>query len=57
MDRQIVAIAKVRNAERIYTTDADVATLARESGIAAIGLTELPFPPAEESKLPFEGDH
>ena len=56
VDRQIVAIAKVRNAERIYTTDTDVASLAKESGIIAIGLADLPLPPAEESKLPFEGD-
>lgn len=55
VDRQIVAIAKVRNAERIYTTDGDVAALAKESGITPVGLTDLPLPPEEESKLPFEG--
>lgn len=56
VDRQIVAIAKVRNAERIYTTDGDVAALAKESGIAAVGPTDLPLPPEEESKLPFDGE-
>jgi len=56
VDRQIVAIAKVRNAERIYTTDGDVAALAKESGIAAVGLTDLPLPPEEETKLPFDGE-
>ena len=56
VDRQIVAIAKVRNAERIYTTDADVAALAKESGIVAVGLADLPLPPEEESQLPFDGE-
>ena len=56
VDRQIVAIAKVRNAERIYTTDGDVAELARESGITAVGLADLPLPPEEETQLPFDGE-
>ena len=53
VDRQIVAIAKVRNVERIYTTDGDVAELAKESGITAIGIADLSLPPEEETKLPF----
>ena len=56
VDRQIVAIAKVRNAERIYTTDGDVAALAKESGITAVSITDLPLPPEEESRLPFDGE-
>jgi hypothetical protein len=56
VDRQIVAIAKVRNAERIYTTDAAVAAFAKESGIVAVGLADLPLPPEQESQLPFDGE-
>jgi monoamine oxidase len=43
-DRQIVAIAKVTQANAIYSDDADVRTIAAAEGIAVIGLAELPLP-------------
>ena len=46
VDRQIVAIARVAGAGRIYTTDSGVATLARESGIIPVHVADLPLPPS-----------
>lgn len=44
-DRQIIAIAKSRNAQYIYTDDEKLASCARVNGIAAIMTWELPLPP------------
>lgn len=51
-DRQIVAIAKVVNASRIYTEDDDVKRYAATAGIPASSINELPLPPdAKQAKL------
>jgi predicted nucleic acid-binding protein len=44
VDRQVVAIAKSRNASVIYSTDSDIATLARESGLPVCHLAEIAIP-------------
>lgn len=44
IDRQIVAIAKVRGATVVYSTDSDIATLARESGLQVRHVADLPIP-------------
>lgn len=43
-DRQVIAIAKSRGAERIYTDDNGLAECARKNGIAAVMTWELPVP-------------
>jgi predicted nucleic acid-binding protein len=49
-DRQIVAIAKVKQASAIYSDDADVEKLAKKAGIPVVKLSELPLPPEETKK-------
>jgi hypothetical protein len=49
-DRQIVAIAKVVGATEIYSDDGDIATLAKQANIEAIGLADLPLP-AEDAQF------
>ncbi len=44
-DRQIIAIARVTGATTIYTNDDQLARHAKESGITAIRLDDLPEPP------------
>jgi hypothetical protein len=44
-DRQIVAIAKVSNADTIYSDDGDIAGIAAAANIKVIGLADLPLPP------------
>ena len=46
-DRQIIAIAKSRRADRIYTDDGKLAGRARLNGIAAVMTWEIPLPPSE----------
>jgi predicted nucleic acid-binding protein len=53
-DRQIVAIAKTRQATAIYSNDAHVRKLAKESGIPAVAVWELPEPPAIQTEFPLE---
>ncbi len=53
-DRQIVAIAKVENAEVIYSDDEDVRKFAKNYGIRVIGVSELPPPPPKQEVLPME---
>lgn len=43
-DRQIIAIAKVRQASRLFTDDNPLAELARANGIAAVMTWEIPLP-------------
>lgn len=50
-DRQIVATAKVHQCSMIYTDDADVAALAKASGIQTTGVATLPLPP-QDAQLP-----
>lgn len=54
VDRQIVAIAKVHGVTAIYTTDPDVITLARDSGLRGIHVADLPLPPKEQVQLTLE---
>ncbi len=44
-DRQIIAIAKVAQANVIYSDDLGLRAIAQKAGIAVIGLAELPLPP------------
>ena len=47
VDQQIIAIAKVSGAERIYTADPGVVNLAKKVGLVAVMLWELPLPPVD----------
>lgn len=54
-DRQIVAIAKVENAEIIYSDDADIARFAKDLGIRVFRIADLPLPPTEAQRnLPLD---
>ena len=54
-DRMIVAIATVESATAVYSDDADVCGYAREAGMEAYRLSDLPERPEEPQKiLPFE---
>jgi hypothetical protein len=46
-DRQIVAIATVESATAVYSDDADVIGYAREAGMEAFRLSDLPVPPED----------
>lgn len=50
-DRQIVAIAKVEGAERIYSNDNDIKRLGASDGIEVITLDDLELPPATTPDL------
>jgi len=54
-DRQIVAIAKVRGADRLYTDDQKLAALARNNGIAAVMTWDIPLPPPADLEFDFSG--
>jgi hypothetical protein len=52
-DRQIVAIAKVAGATAIYSDDHHLCTFAKEQGLTAIGIADLPLPESvREPELP-----
>lgn len=54
VDRQIIAICRVRGVDVLYTDDENLAATAKRAGLRTIGLHELPIP--ETSKqigLPF----
>jgi hypothetical protein len=54
-DRQIVAIAKVEGATAVYSDDDDVCGYAREAGMQAFKLADLPLPPANpQGNLPLD---
>jgi hypothetical protein len=54
-DQQIVAIAKVENANTIYSDDEDVRKLATRHDIEVVGIAQLPLPPEEaQGRLPLE---
>ena len=55
-DRQIVAIAKVENAEAIYTTDPEICKHAQKVGMPCLGIADLPVPPAVQEPLPLSGE-
>jgi predicted nucleic acid-binding protein len=50
-DRQIVAIAKVEGAERIYSNDVDIKRFGASAGIEVVMLHQLELPPSEEPTL------
>ena len=53
-DRQIAAVATVEGATAIYSDDSDVRSYAREAGMQAYALADLPLPPEEpQAALPF----
>jgi predicted nucleic acid-binding protein len=54
IDRQIVAIAKVRGAAQVVSDDTGLCSTARGAGLTAVGLSELDLPPsAAQQKLEF----
>ena len=53
IDRQVVAIAKTREASCIYSDDEDIIKLSTREGISVIGVSTLPAPPARDGELPF----
>jgi hypothetical protein len=50
-DRQIVAIARVEGAERIYSNDDDIKRFGASDGIEVIMLDDLELPPAATPDL------
>jgi predicted nucleic acid-binding protein len=57
VDRQIVAIAKVRGASTIYTTDAGLAALATAEGFQVRHIADLPLPPVDAQVPLFPDQH
>jgi hypothetical protein len=54
-DRQIVAVATVESATAVYSDDGDVCAYAREAGMEAYRLSDMPEPPEDLQKaLPFD---
>jgi predicted nucleic acid-binding protein len=52
-DRQIVVIAKINGAARIYSDDEDVMKFARRLGIEVIRTRELPLPSAKQIDIEY----
>ncbi len=50
-DRQIIAIAKVRGVETIYSNDEDVRKFAEREGIKVMALWDLPEPPPKQEEM------
>jgi predicted nucleic acid-binding protein len=50
-DRQIIAIAKVEGATRIYSEDSDVMRLAKAEGLTVLRLADLEEPPPKPPDL------
>lgn len=54
-DWQIVAVAAVEGATAVYSDDPDVVKLARDAGMEAYRLADLPLPPEDaQTALPFD---
>ncbi len=53
-DRQIVAIAKTKNATTIYSDDGDVAAFGADAGLEVIGVAALALPPPSQVGLPLD---
>lgn len=51
-DRQIVAIAKIEDADAIYSTDPEVERHAKKAGLRCCGIADLPLPPSTQEMLP-----
>ena len=52
-DRQIVAIAKVFGASRIYSEDQDLRAIAEREGLSALGVADINLPEESGDKLLF----
>lgn len=55
-DRQIVAIARINGAKRIFSDDEDLAKFATKLGIEVVPTWDLPLPAAKQIKLEYEGE-
>jgi predicted nucleic acid-binding protein len=53
IDRQIVAVAKVNGASKIYSDDEDVRHFAQKAQIEVVASYELPLPAAKQTKIDF----
>ena len=54
-DRQIVAIAAIEGASAVYSDDEDVCIYAREAGMQAFRLADVPLPPVDpQLEITFE---
>ena len=47
IDRQIIAIARVRSVERIYSDDKGVAAFAAKIGLTVVPTWSMPLPPED----------
>lgn len=56
VDRQIVAIAKVRQVDCLYSEDSDVAKIAVPMGVTVQGLSQIPLPPEDAQQPLFPGE-
>jgi len=56
VDRQIVAIAKTIGADRVYSDDGDVVSLAKAERISVVSVADLPLPPPTAGLLPLDED-
>jgi hypothetical protein len=54
IDRQIIAIARVRGVERIYSDDQGLATFAAKIGIPVIPTWSMPLPPQDPQRGLFD---
>ena len=52
-DRQIVAVAKLHSAARVYSNDSDMQNIAGDSGISVVPVWDVPLPPPDDQDLPF----
>lgn len=55
-DRQIVAIAKVNGATRIYSDDNDVIKFGAKAGLEVVSTWNLPLPAAKQTNMEFEAE-
>src|SRR5437762_2756227 len=53
-DRQIVAIAKVNGATKLYSDDEDVIKFGAKAGIEVVSTWTLPLPLAKQQKMDFD---
>lgn len=56
-DRQIIAIARVYQADTVYTDDGNLASFAERNLIKAVMTWQLPLPPVDPQITLFDGDH
>lgn len=51
VDRQVVAVARVEGATRIYADDQSLISFAKRLGMDVISTWDLPYPPPQQQKL------